>query len=144
MIEGITSLNTKEEVITIIEKNRERITELQLQQMAAGIDKTGEERTDEYSPFTVRYKKEYGEGLGAETDRVTFFMSGEMYSEMKTRVDGDEFFTEADNFKFDKMVERVGLEKYGLDPQSRLTMADEVVLPEFSTLYFLQTGIKVQ
>lgn len=64
-------------------ETKEPYLNLNAEQWAKGITKLGERISLDgdpfYSPFTVRYKKEHGSGLGAVTDRVTMYMTGSMY-----------------------------------------------------------------
>lgn len=69
---------------------------------------------DGYSPFTKRYKKDFGVGLGAVTDRVTLFMTGESYKTSELKVDGDNvnvFFTTP---QASELMQRTGDKVFGL------------------------------
>lgn len=143
-IEDLESFNPMDELSEIVRSNGERLVELQQEQLAAGIDNTGQRRVDEYLPFTVLQKELYGQGLGAETDRVTFYMTGELYSLLHNEMDSDDVFQiRASNFKFDKMIERIGDDFYGLDEVSRLKFAEEITLPQFEEALLLKVGLEL-
>src|SRR6266699_5285937 len=127
--ESLERFDIRNELRAIFENNANAVVELQQQKLAAGIDITGTERVDEYRPFTIKQKREKGVGLGAVTDHVTFFMTGELYQSLQTKISGDEFMVESPLRTFDKMLERIGEDKYGLDEQSRERFAEQFVLP---------------
>lgn len=143
LIDDLDAFDPHAVLLGIVTKNGERIVELQQEQLAAGIDNTGQPRVDEYRPFTIEQKHEFGIGLGAVTDHVTFFMTGEMYSEMSNVIFGDEFEVRALGEKFDKMMERIGDERYGLDEESRRKFAEEITIPEFKNELFAKTGLEL-
>jgi len=143
LIDDLDEFDPHAVLLDIVTRNGERIVELQQEQLAAGIDNTGQPRIDEYRPFTIQQKHEFGVGLGAVTDHVTFFMTGEMYSEMSNVIFGDEFEVRALGDKFDKMMERIGDERYGLDEVSRLKFAEEITIPQFAEALLEKTGLKL-
>lgn len=144
--DSLQQFDTTEEVRAIIEKNQDYLVELMQQQLAAGIDETGRPRVDEYRPFTIAYKKRFGSGLGAVIDRVTFFMEGDLYAAMETRITDTEFeiIAPEEQYKYDKMLERIGDENFGLDETSRLRFCEERLLPEFSSVFKLTTGLEIE
>lgn len=141
LVEDLERFDSHTELLDIIERNGSRIVELQQEQLSFGVDVHGEKRSDEYRPLTVYLKEHFGQGLGAVTDRVTFFMTGEMYGLMENEVDGDEFVVKANTFKYDKMIERVGEENYGLEPFQRQVFYEEVTLPQFGEALLEKTGL---
>lgn len=143
IIDGLATMDAADELTKIVEDNKERITELQQEQLAAGIDVTGKKRVDEYRPLTKELKRKYGSGLGAVTDRVTFFMTGELYGSLKTEVKGQAYQVTSPLSKYGKMKERIGDENYGLDPDQREEFATEITIPEFSKVLETKTGIKI-
>lgn len=143
LINGLKSLDTKAEVEKIVADNGERLTELMQEQLSAGKDITGGKRIDSYAPLTKFLKNKYGVGLGAVTDRVTFFMTGELYGSLHAQVENNTYKIDSPLPTFDKMIERVGDENYGLDPAERLEFATTVTLPEFSKVLEQKTGLKL-
>lgn len=150
-IEKFGQFDPEYEYLLVIDANKQQIVKLQQDQLAEGVDITGAQRLDEYRPFTVEQKLAYGVGLGRVINRVTFFMTGEMYSDMQADVDGDEFkvtvpgaggsAVEGSAYKYDKMIQRVGEENFGLNAEKRLTFATEVTLPQFAEVLKEKTGI---
>ncbi len=149
--ESLNDFDTADEVLNIIHANRQKIAELQKDQLSEGIDVTGKKRVDEYRPFTIAEKKRRGIGLGAVTDRVTFFMSGEMYDNLETDIDGDKFLVTVQGsggssssgpaYKYDKMIDRIGEDNYGLSEESRMKFANDVTMLEFAVVLKEKTGI---
>lgn len=143
LIDGLKSLDSKAEVEKIIIDNRERLTELMQEQLSAGKDISGNKRIDSYAPLTKFLKNKYGSGLGAVTDRVTFFMTGELYGSLHAQVENNSYRITSPLPTFGKMIDRVGDEDYGLNPQGRLEFATTVTLPEFSKVLEEKTGLKI-
>lgn len=148
LIKSLGSFDTEREVEIIVENGAERITELMQDQLSAGIDSTGQQRNDSYEAFTIRYKEEFGQGLGAVTDHVTFFMTGENYNALETKVTGGQYEITSKilggvGSKFEKMVARITPQLFGLDPQSKEDFRDNIVIPHFSQVLQQQTGLIV-
>lgn len=141
LITGLQSLKAVEEVPRIVANNTTRLVELEQEQLAAGIDRSGSHRSDEYAPLTKYLKPRLYSGLGAEIDRVTFFATGRLYGSLKANVAGLTYKIESPLPSFDKMVDRIGEENYGLDPEQRLEFATTVTLPEFGRVMEEKTGL---
>lgn len=143
LIDGLKSLDSEAEVTQIVKVNANRITELMEEQLSAGKDIDGDKRIDGYRPQTIYLKKKFGLGLGAQTDRVTFFMKGDLYKSLFTTVNDKKFKVFSPLPTYDKMVERIGDDKFGVDPEQRLEFAETVTLPEFAKVLEQKTGIKI-
>ena len=62
----------------------------QAKQWAMGQDQTGEAITlngHGYTPYTMDLKSKYGVGLGAVTDHVTLFQTGELYRTLRLDIE---------------------------------------------------------
>jgi hypothetical protein len=142
LINNLRVFDTEAEVEQIVEANKDRLNELQQEQLAAGVDATGQKRIDEYRPLTKELKRKFGVGLGAVTDRVTFFMTGKLYNSLHAEVAGGQYEVKSPLPTFDKMVERIGKDKYGLSPDQREEFATEITVPEFVKVWEQKTGLK--
>lgn len=69
---------------------------------------------DGYSPFTKRYKKDFGVGLGAVTDRVTMYMTGKSYETMSLKVEGDDVNVMFTTPQAEKLLARTGEKAFGI------------------------------
>jgi hypothetical protein len=134
-MKGLSSFNAHDEVERIVDDNHDVIVQLERDQLSEGIDRDGNERKDHYAPFTVKMKEMYGKGLGAVTDHVTFYMTGTMYESLFYKSEGDEFTVTSPLETYDKMIERIGEDEYGLSPEKRLYFAEEKVLPKFAEIF---------
>lgn len=141
IIKGLSSLNTHDEVERIVDDNNEVLVQLQRDQLSEGIDITGNERVDHYAPMTIAIKNEYGRGLGAVTDHVTFYMTGSMYESLFYKSEGDEFAITSPLETYDKMIDRIGPDKFGLSPEQRLYFAENVTLPKFAEIFKEKTTL---
>lgn len=114
--------------------NEGAIIELLQQQLISGISGTGEPITlygeTEYSPFTVRYKKQFGSGIGGLTDRITLYMFGEFYAQMFMTVKGEVFSIKSKVPYYDKIIQRSGPEVMMLSPESMDILLELFINPE--------------
>lgn len=141
LLQGLQSFDAHKEFVDIVQANIGELTALQREQMSYGKDITGNDRIDEYRPLTKFLKGLNGTGLGAVTDRVTFFMTGQLYNSLTTQLTGDVFRTTSTLPTFDKMIERVGDENFGLDPQQREHFAVEIAMPAYRERFKQVTGL---
>jgi hypothetical protein len=143
LIAGLQSFDAAQEVETIVHANGQRLVELQQEQLSFGVDITGRKRADEYRPLTKYLKGKFGNGIGRVTDRVTFFMTGNLYGSLKPVFSGDKYEVKSSLFTYDKMKARIGDENYGLSPDQREEFALTVTIPEFKKVLELKTGLKI-
>jgi hypothetical protein len=143
LINSLQTFDVKKEVVDIIVANKEEITNRQRDQLEHGIDVFGKPRIDEYRPLTKFIKQTTGVGLGAVTDRVTFFMTGQLYGSLFTEIIGENYEAKSPLFTYDKMIDRVGRENFGLDYDSRLDFALSVLLPNFKLVLKEKTGLNI-
>jgi len=110
----LRGFNFQDELQVIIEDNKERVADLQADQLSQGLRNDGRQINPQYTKYTVAAKQQFGVGLGAVTDRVTFYDTGELYKSLRVKVTPTTFTIQSDNFKFDKMIKRSGKETVGL------------------------------
>lgn len=141
--QSLNSFDTYAEVSNIVDENGQILVKLQKSQLAKGVDNTGLQRKDSYRPLTVFIKKQFGKGLGAVVDRVTFFMTGELYSSLFYSRRKEKYSIRSNEETYTKMLERVGEDKFGLSPESRTDFAKGVLLPDFGKVFERKTGLKI-
>ena len=141
IIAGLESFNANDEVENIIESNTDVLVQLQRDQLSEGIDKDGNIRADAYAPYTISEKRRYGEGIGAITDHVTFYMTGSLYESLFYKATGTNFEITSPLPTYEKMIDRITDEEYGLSPDKRLYFAEEKLLPLFSEVFTEKTGL---
>jgi hypothetical protein len=135
IMQGLSAFSAHDEVERIVDDNNEVLVQLERDQLSEGIDKDGNLRADSYAPMTVAIKNEYGRGIGAITDHVTFYMTGSLYESLFYKSEGDEFEFASPLPTYDKMIERIGEDEFGLSPDKRLYFAEEKVLPKFAEIF---------
>ena len=119
LLETIEGVDVASEVYASIDETVDQIADLNAAQMAAGLDSKGD-RMNDYAPFTVRYKKEFGKGFGAFTDHRTLFFTGKHYQGLYVkRLPGDELEYGSTVSYADEIQEREGEDIYGLNVDSR-------------------------
>lgn len=144
IINGLKSLDVNAEITAIVERNGSEIVKLQQEQLAAGIDKDGQPRIDEYRPLTKFIKMSQGQGLGSVIDRVTFYMHGNLYNSMRNEIMGKVFQVKSPLPTYDKMIERIGEENYGLDAESLQEFRTDITLPAFLAYVNQKTGLNLR
>lgn len=136
---------------TIIEANKESLADLQAEQLAKGKDRNDEpillkDNPDYefgYTPFTKDLKEKYGKGLGAVTDHVTFYQSGNLYRELFATVNKEEFTIESKVPYFGELIQRTGDEAMGLAEESKERFAENILLPKFNDVLTEKTGLAI-
>jgi len=127
----------------IVDDNQDAIVQSMREQLIEGLDKQGMPRQDEYRPFTKAYKRMFGYGPGAIIDHVTFYMTGTLSESLYYSRNGENFSIQSPLETYDKMLARIGAEEYGLDPERRLFIATEKILPEFKRIFKEKTNFNV-
>lgn len=131
LMEHLKNFDAKLTLEKIVESNREFLVQLLRDQMAEGKDTTGKVRKDKYSPAYILLKQKEGVGIGAITEHVTFYMKGDLYRSLFAEIGNGTYQILSLEHTYDKMLERVGVEKFGLSAENRLKFAEEVVIPQF-------------
>lgn len=146
-IAALQAFDFGKELNDIVEKNADKIPDLLAQQLAQGKDGNNEPVTlngnTEYAPFTIEIKDRFGKGLGAVTDRITNYMTGAFYQDMKTTVENDAFETVSDVPYFDDIIERSGSVVMNLDESSRIEFGQKVTLPGIKEVLKSKTGLEI-
>jgi len=96
-----------------------------------------------YADSTIRYKQEHGQGLGAITDRVTLYQTGELYKMIDTEVVVDEVQTMSDVPYYDELMQRTGEDVMKLNETNRIDFATEILMPAFSQEFLEKTGLQI-
>lgn len=109
-------------------------------QMATGIDGNGKSLKP-YAAVTIKYKKKYGKGLGAITDRRTLFMTGKHYSDLFLTAKAGELLTGSDDPKSKFIQDREGSAIYKLNSDSKEDYAQEH-FPVFKREFEKLTGLQ--
>lgn len=135
------------ELQVIVENNSEKITDLVRKQLEAGIDGNNEpnkifDRT-EYRPLTIEIKQTKGVGLGAVTDRITNFMTGDFYRSLKTDVEGNVFEEDSDVSYFGDIRLYSSDALLEVNEENRKEFAETVTLPSISEALLAKTGLKL-
>lgn len=140
---GLSELDLEQEQYRIIEENKDEIVLAQAEVLSEGKDITGQKRNDEYRPFTINYKQQFGQGLGRVVDRVTFFMTGNLYYSLFARVTAKTFIVTSPLATYDKMINRIGERNYGLDPQRTKQFRETITIPNLKKVFFERTGLSL-
>jgi len=136
-----------EEFTSIVGNNTDKLDDLLAQQLSTGRDGNGDPvklyDKEVYQPSTIEHKKKYGKGLGAITDRITNYMSGDFYKSLETKIDGDAYQIDSDVAYYKYIIERSGEQIMELGEPVRKEFAEEIVLPEISEALKAKTGLVI-
>jgi hypothetical protein len=150
-IEALRSIDFENELEKIIENNSSILVGLQQGQWSQGTDRndqpttlddpmTSGGRRDYYSIFTYNYKKLHGSGLGAITDYVTGFMTGELYRNTTMSMQNKEITFQSSVPYWTDLLERTGEDWPGIDPVNRLQFAQKYVVPGINLVFKERMG----
>lgn len=126
------------ETIRIINENSDILANMLTRQLKKGVDADGEPALAKYGPFyaspTVLQKEREGEGLGAETDRVTNYMSGMFYLSLRVQASDNNFVFLSDAPYFQDILIR--------SKTHRIVELNQKFLNQFSK-YILKPQLKI-
>lgn len=133
----IRSFDFMAQAQSIAQDNGSRIAELQREQLADGLDINGNIETGPYSAQYAKLKKRRYTGLGAMTDHITFYATGQLYGDLRVVFGSGTFEVRSDLDTFDYMKMRInngatiGVPdlKYGLCKEKRMQFAKEIMIP---------------
>lgn len=129
----------EKEAILIINKNHEVIEDLLRNQLQQGKDGDGNDVTifgrGEYRDATIRHKLDEGEGLGAETEFITNYMTGAFYTSLKAVASGSSFETKSDVEYFEDIISQSGTKIMELDAESLQIFANEIMIPQIQEVF---------
>lgn len=111
-----------------VNENREKITEMNVEQLYEfGINSLGIsiDTYAPYTPYTIRIKKEKGQ----PTDRVTLRDTGAFHKSFEVVVGPTEFYVTATDPKTEELIERYGGKIFGLVPQNKTELVQKYLYP---------------
>jgi len=144
LYKNLSELDLEREQYQIISDNADEIVLAQAEVLSEGKDKSGRKTDDRYKPFTIAYKRQFGQGLGSVVDRVTFFMTGNLYYSLFARVTAKTFVVTSPLETYTKMINRIGKDNYGLDPERKEKFRQEITLPSLKKVLFTKTGLHLK
>jgi hypothetical protein len=146
-IDSLRYFDFGEELQVIVSDNLDKLPPFITKQLEAGKDGHGQSATifdsTEYRPRTIAIKKEKGVGLGAVTDRVTNYMSGDFYHSLKMEMEGQVFEADSDVSYFGDIRLRSQDSLLEVDEPNRKEFAETVTLPAIKESLLQKTGFVI-
>jgi hypothetical protein len=146
-IQKLQAFDFGQELETIVSENIDKLPTYIKEQLAAGRDGNDEPAKifdrDTYSPATIEIKKAEGQGLGAVTDRITNYMTGEFYNSITERVEGQVFEADSDVSYFGDIRLRSSDALLNINERNRLDFAQTVTLPAIREALLTKTGLAI-
>ena len=153
IINGLKNFDTTKEVNSIVEANKDTITELQKEQMLEGRGADGQFIRPFYSedPYfksaasAARYaewKSKITPNEKRPKDVPNLFIDGTFHSSLFTKIGGGVFSIETKSFVGEKIFEEHP-NAAGLDEENRKEFATKVTLPEFGKVLEQKTTIRI-
>lgn len=119
-------------------ENEDAIIYLLHTQMESGLSGSGEPimlyGEPEYRWRTIKYKRRFGSGPGAITDRITLYMFGEFWNTMYMVIKGEEFSIKSPVSYFDKIIARSGPDVMKLNKESMDILMRYYIVPRIREL----------
>lgn len=147
LIDNLTAFDFGQEMISIVEDNLDKLPPMIRDQLAEGKDGDDKPNTifgrSGYSPKTVAIKEANGKGLGAVTDRITNYMSGDTYESLVVKMDGDAFEADSDVPYFGDIVLYSSAALLEIDEEHRIEFGETVTLPAITESLLAKTGLKI-
>jgi hypothetical protein len=142
-IDKLKAFNYKSEVENIVLTNKDKLADLEAQQLYTGRD--GDNKPillngRGYSPFTIQEKRKKGQVI----DRVTWRDTGELYKTIFAQVAAGQFTLTSASFKWDKLIKRSGKKATELNEDSRNEFARNVAIPQFKEVFEQKTGLVIR
>ena len=139
----LSEFNIAKETVDIINANGKFLSDLLKSQLSKGKDGNNEDVKAKYgtfyADFTISNKEKNGKGLGAVTDYVTNFMTGEFYTDIKVHTEDEEFVFDSSTPYFNSIIARSGDVIMELNKENLKIFSEEILIPQlqlrFSTLF---------
>lgn len=116
-------------VMGIVKDSEEIITSYNKQQLQdTGENSFGVKLSDiggEYSPFTIEIRKKKGK----QTKHVDLFDKGDFQGDFYIDIKSDSAVIDSKDAKRDELVERWGIELFGVNDENKQDFIDQILLP---------------
>lgn len=146
-IDKLRAFDFGQEMTKIVEDNVDKLPPMIREQLAEGKDGDDKPNTifgrSGYSPKTVAIKEANGKGLGAVTDRITNYMSGDTYESLEVKTEGQVFEADSDVPYFADIVLYSSPALLEVDEENRLEFAETVTLPTIKASLEEKTGLVI-
>ncbi len=140
---ALEQFDFEQELIHIVDANESTVVDLQAEQLSHGVNSAGQQINPPYAESTIEYKRKHGRGLGSITDRVTFYMTGELYQSLRAQVVGGKYEITSPLDKFGYMIKRSGEWTIGLSDEYRERFIDGVTRPEIARIVNEKLGLQI-
>lgn len=146
-IDRLKTFSFGQSLQTAVEDNMGELPEMIREQLAEGKD--GQDKPNTifgrrgYSPKTVEIKQANGTGLGAVTDRITNYMTGDLYESLEMKSDGKVLDADSDVPYFEDVLLYSSPRLLDVDEVHRRQFAEESVMPAVEQDLLQKTGLKV-
>lgn len=153
IINGLKKFNAHDEILHIVEENKEKLSALQRDQMLKGRGIDGEYIRPFYSenPYFkkpgsalkyAQWKQKITPNSERPLDVPNLTINNRFHDSIFTKISGDVFSMESDDSNADHIIS-VHKNAIGLDADSRLKFATEITLPEFAKVFEEKTTLRI-
>lgn len=130
-----------------VEDNVDELPAMVREQLAGGEDGDGNDNTifgrDTYAPKTIEIKKEKGVGLGAVTNYITNYMTGQFYETVEVKMENGAFELKSDVPYFEEIKQYSSSALLEVSEEHRLEFAEDFVMPSVENDLLQETGLVV-
>jgi hypothetical protein len=146
-INKLQAFDFGQELQEIVSDNLDKLPVYLKEQLAAGRDGNDQPTTifgrHGYSPKTVEIKQANGVGLGAVTDRITNYMSGDFFNSITEKLEGQVFEADSEVSYFGDIILRSPEALLDIDQRNRLDFATTITLPAIKQALLSKTGLTI-
>lgn len=144
LLDALNEVDIETTVVKILKSNEGIMEDLMTEQLSKGFRSDGTPILPDYAPLTVELKSGRP-GLAGVTDRVTLYDTGNHYSELFARIEGQTYEIGSTVEYSAKLEKKYSTRKgsiYGLNEDSRDELAESHLRPEWEESIEKQTGLK--
>jgi len=153
MIDALGAFDAEKEMVNIVDHNKQKVLDLQREQMMEGRGIDGQFirpfysenpyfKTMEQSQAYARWKQKITPNSKRPLDVPNLFINGRFHDSLFVEVGGNEFDIDATDYDATDIMS-VHKNAIGLNDASRLEFAEKITIPEFGKVLKEKTGIDI-
>lgn len=147
LIDNLAAFDFGRSMQTAVDGNADKLPDMVREQLTAGKDGDGNDNkifgSDTYAAKTIDIKKKEGKCLGAVTDYITNFMTGDFYESLEMKPEDGALDMDSDVPYFGDIRLYSSPALLEVDEDNRRTFANEYVMPAVEEDLQLKTGLIV-
>lgn len=133
---NLSSLDVVDLAYTILDDMSDFITDLNKKRLSETGKDSNDSSIGDYTEYTTILKEQFGSGIGAITDHVTGFSTGESYKSMFASAVGNELIVDTTTSQWQDFEEHYNNDAIlGLTPKEQVLVREEFLKRFYPLLY---------